>query len=229
MNYFTDSPLINALDLASPPPPSSPFIKIFNNFLPASLCDKLIDFFQKNGSHHIKNKTIGDKMRERELMKKNISKEIVSKRISWGLLIDDLVERKPNNMEYKQIYDIIYKVFDSGIKKYLRETPHKLSIKRFVDDKYFITKYDKGMGYYDWHCDRGVGSHTTSQRFISAILYLNDVSEGGETEFFGREKLKVTPEKGKLLIFPSGWTFIHRGVMPLSGDKYICNNFFRLY
>jgi hypothetical protein len=31
----------------------------------------------------------------------------------------------------------------------------------------------------------------------------------------------VKPEAGKLLFFPATWTYPHRGMMPISNDKYI--------
>ena len=52
------------------------------------------------------------------------------------------------------------------------------------------------------------------------MTYLNDVSEGGETEFpmFG---LKVKPEMGKTLIWPAEWTHAHLGAIVKTGKKYI--------
>ena len=49
--------------------------------------------------------------------------------------------------------------------------------------------------------------------------YLNDVEDGGETEFCG--DFTIRPEVGKLIFFPASWCYPHRGKMPISGDKYI--------
>ena len=43
------------------------------------------------------------------------------------------------------------------------------------------------------------------------MTYLNDVSDGGETEFM-HQNIKVKPQKGLTLIWPADWTFTHRGV-----------------
>lgn len=40
-------------------------------------------------------------------------------------------------------------------------------------------------------------------RILKFIWYLNDVENGGETEFFG--KYKINPQIGKLVIFPTEW------------------------
>ena len=55
------------------------------------------------------------------------------------------------------------------------------------------------------------------------MLYLNDVDDGGETEFY-HQKIKINPEKGKLAIFPTYWTHHHKGNPPISNNKYILNN-----
>jgi len=53
---------------------------------------------------------------------------------------------------------------------------------------------------------------------IAMLFYLNDV-DGGETEFISGKK--VIPSAGKLVMFPSTWNCIHRGVTPNKGKKYI--------
>ena len=37
---------------------------------------------------------------------------------------------------------------------------------------------------------------------------------------------KIKPKKGRLLIFPSTWTYIHGGNTPISNDKYIVTGWF---
>ena len=89
---------------------------------------------------------------------------------------------------------------------------------RFKDVGYAIQRTGPGE-YYHWHIDGG--SHDLSHRQLVAIWYLNDVAgPGGETEF-RRQAVKVTPEEGKLLLFPPFWTHEHRGVVPERGVKYI--------
>ena len=54
------------------------------------------------------------------------------------------------------------------------------------------------------------------------MFYLNDVEEGGETEFY-HQKLKIKPKKGTCVIFPTYFTHKHKGHIPISNDKYIMN------
>ena len=61
-------------------------------------------------------------------------------------------------------------------------------------------------------------SREGAKRFLILMVYLNDDFEEGETEFpiFGD---KVKPEKGKLLVFPPLWQYLHRGNPP-TGNGY---------
>ena len=60
------------------------------------------------------------------------------------------------------------------------------------------------------------------------MIYLNDVEEGGETEFL-YQSIRVAPKAGTLLIWPAGFTHTHRGNPPLSGDKYIATGWVQYY
>jgi Rps23 Pro-64 3,4-dihydroxylase Tpa1-like proline 4-hydroxylase len=80
-----------------------------------------------------------------------------------------------------------------------------------------MQKYNKNEGKYTYHNDARIEKERT--RVITFIWYLNDVTDGGETEIW--KYLKIKPTTGKLLLFPSCWTFPHRGNMPISSDKYI--------
>lgn len=81
-----------------------------------------------------------------------------------------------------------------------------------------IQKSLQGQGYHDWHTE--IDNNIHSSRLLSFILYLNDVEEGGETEFLYYPK-RIKPEEGKLIMFPGMFTHTHRGNQPLSGEKFI--------
>jgi len=57
-----------------------------------------------------------------------------------------------------------------------------------------------------------------AKRFLILMVYLNDDFDNGETEFpiFGD---KIKPEKGKILIFPPLWQYLHKGNPP-TGNSY---------
>jgi hypothetical protein len=79
-------------------------------------------------------------------------------------------------------------------------------------------KTNIGEGYHVWHHESG--SRSTCGRALMYILYLNDVEEGGETEFLYYHK-RIKPKAGTLIIAPAGFTHTHRGNPPLSNTKYI--------
>jgi len=81
-----------------------------------------------------------------------------------------------------------------------------------------VQRTNKGQGYHIWHCEHG--SQSSCRRLLFHILYLNDVDEGGETEFIYQNK-RYKPEQGTLIIAPASFTHTHRGNPPISNDKYI--------
>ena len=85
-----------------------------------------------------------------------------------------------------------------------------------------LKHYEKNDGRYNWHVDVGSGSWRSNSRMLVTMWYLNDVEEGGETEF-KHQDVSIKPKKGSVVIFPAFATHLHRGKMPLSGDKYIGN------
>jgi hypothetical protein len=86
-----------------------------------------------------------------------------------------------------------------------------------------VQKYLSGEGGYPhWHSEvfPDKPRNESLHRVLFWLVYLNDVSEGGETEFFYYSQ-QVKPKRGRLLIAPTGFTHTHRGNVPRSGDKYI--------
>ncbi len=81
-----------------------------------------------------------------------------------------------------------------------------------------MQKTEVGQGYHVWHCE--TGDRASSTRIMAFLLYLNDVEEGGETEFLYYPS-RVKPQTGKLILFPGGFTHTHRGNPPLSSTKYV--------
>lgn len=81
-----------------------------------------------------------------------------------------------------------------------------------------VQKTKIGGGYHVWHYESG--EREVCHRLLTWVLYLNDVHEGGETEFL-YQHMRVKPEQGTLVIWPAAFTHAHRGNPPLSNEKYI--------
>ena len=76
--------------------------------------------------------------------------------------------------------------------------------------------------YFHWHTDY---VHKKRYQAIAYIYYLNDVYEGGRTEFTCGTIIQ--PKQGHLLLFPSTWDRVHRGVSPTLHNKYIVTGWWR--
>lgn len=81
-----------------------------------------------------------------------------------------------------------------------------------------VQKTPIGGGYHVWHYESS--SRQTCNRLLTWTVYLNDVEEGGETEFL-YQHLRIKPKAGTLVIWPAAFTHTHRGNPPLSNEKYI--------
>lgn len=91
-------------------------------------------------------------------------------------------------------------------------------------------KYDRGVGNYNyWHCEvfPEAGRHEALHRTLLFMFYLNDVAEGGQTEFYYQQRA-IQPKAGRMVIAPAYFTHTHRGCTPTSGDKYILTSWILL-
>jgi len=122
-------------------------------------------------------------------------------------------------------------IFYESLKKYTTPYIEKYYDGRITDSN--VKTYDTGYQIqrttpeqtgYTWHHDSisqlTPNNHVTV-RIITFLWYLNTTVDGsGTTEFY--DGTHVTPEAGKLILFPATWTYAHRGHPPTEGLKYIC-------
>ena len=98
-----------------------------------------------------------------------------------------------------------------------------INAQRFQQIHLNIQRTQPGQGYHMWHCENSGGTY--GDRVLATMMYLNTIppGEGGETEFLYQSK-RFNPVKGRVLIWPAGFTHTHRGNPPLKGDKYIATS-----
>ena len=86
-----------------------------------------------------------------------------------------------------------------------------------------VQKYYPGDHFAALHSERT--GLSTLHRIFAFMTYLNNVDDGGTTDFhyYG---LKIKPEIGKTLIWPAEWTHAHTGSVLKSGSKYIITGWF---
>lgn len=92
-----------------------------------------------------------------------------------------------------------------------------------IVENFNIQRYKPKEGFFKFHTEKS--SIKDSLRHLVFMTYLNDVTDGGETEFY-HQKLKVKPEKGLTLIWPTDWTFRHRGLTSETQTKYIATGWY---
>ncbi len=80
-----------------------------------------------------------------------------------------------------------------------------------IESGFNIRHYPPGGGFFIWHTERTCGAQWCVYRHLAFMTYLNDVEDGGETEFFYQD-VKVRPQKGLTMFWPSDWTHTHRGL-----------------
>ena len=90
-----------------------------------------------------------------------------------------------------------------------------------------IQRYEPNKFYKDPHCEN-TGHTLYLRRHLAYMTYLNDINDGGGTEFL-HQNLSVKPSKGLTLIWPATWTHYHRGIVAPTEIKYIITGWLCFY
>jgi len=189
-------------------------INKLNNFIAGwtidntQLCDDLIDYFEQS-----KNKKPG---------KIGIGEILPDKKKSTDLCLSPYVDDLDDTP--KKYISELSKVIDEYKKlyRYCDEEKEMWGMR----EAFNIQRYYPNEGFFQWHCERGgLGK---ADRHLVFMTYLNDIDDGGETEWY-YQKLKVKPEKGLTVIWPSDWTFTHRGNTSPTQTKYIATGWFNFF
>ena len=171
---------------------------------------------------------------------KMFSKEECAGLIEWFEILDESKQLVHTKLESHREFDEVnlndfreqtlkmqldvYKRFDVILEKYKKDVKiHEKALpEKSTWEELRIKRYKAGIGNFLDHVD--TGDSISARRFLVFFVYLNDVAEGGETEFPTLD-LTISPVCGTILVFPSLWTFLHRGNIPISNDKYILGSY----
>ena len=190
-------------------------IMFWDSALSPIQCIKIIqDYEASDDMHYAGGAYINGEISYDPLIKKNtelyISEESDSN-FSWYNTENLLVETVRKYLNFYQDANII-----------LATQQNPLS-----DEGFRLKKYlSDGSEHHAYHSDT---SHerkgdTTPRRIIAVLLYLNTVHEGGETVFIN-QNIAVQPVVGRIVMFPTSYTFVHAGRAPISNSKYVVINF----
>ena len=174
----------------------SNFIYTERNALPTSFCNNVIEKFEQD-----------DRKRQGQ--------------VGGGVHLDikrssDLSISGLN--DWKSYDEAFYNSLHSALKRYSTFIPEEFykfkALSTLSNDTGYQIQRTQPGDYYIWHHDQ------TTSRLVTFIWYLNDIKDGGYTEFI--DGTRIQPEAGKLIIFPATWDFLHRGVSPKTETKYLC-------
>jgi predicted 2-oxoglutarate/Fe(II)-dependent dioxygenase YbiX len=166
------------------------YIKIFENFLSHSVCDKIIDEYKDDADWRYAE--VGGSPNTNSLIDMSI-RRVQQIGISTAAVIEkNRVARSALDSELFAAAGKVIVNYNSLIECQLQ-----------TDSGYDLLKYDVGC-FYKTHTDNAPGVIRT----LSCSFTLNDDYEGGEWEFFNGA-MRVKPPKGSAIVFPSNFLYPH--------------------
>lgn len=173
------------------------FIGIYENAFTKNECEDMINLFEIFDKKKLTHRRVSEEADSRVLFYKN----------DTFCYVEDQKIIEPFSQRF---WTLFYPIYTN------QYTVLKLLQVKLVDFK--VQKTSLTEGYHLWHHEHGSGKN--ANRICAWTLYLNDVEDGGETEFL-YQSLRVKPKTGTFILFPAHFTHTHRGNPPLSGEKYI--------
>lgn len=179
----------------------APFISGW--YINQDTCDKLIDLFE-NHPHKFLGVVGGDRSVD------------VSRKDSMDMTCH-ATDDHPLIQEYLSELKIV-------LEKYIERYPWCSNRHQpwSITNGFNIQRYYPDQGFHVWHFERNA---TAPLRHLVFMTYLNDVTDGGETEWYHQQVL-VQPKKGLTVFWPADWTFVHRGLTSTTQTKYIVTGWY---
>lgn len=127
---------------------------------------------------------------------------------------DFISPNDPYAAEMKEITAQLWGCLDAAFEHYTTQLyPFAKGNIKSEEHEMHLLKYERS-GHLPAHQDQGVSS-----RVLSTVMYLNDNYDGGEIEF-RQSNVKIKPEAGSIIFFPSNFLYVHE-VYPInSGIRY---------
>tara|TARA_R110000787_G_scaffold177344_2_gene289331 strand:+ start:965 stop:1555 length:591 start_codon:yes stop_codon:yes gene_type:complete len=186
------------------------FIGVYDNYITEDECNKAIKLYEDQNKFN------------------NTLDRISFENASTLQKQDKQFFAEPNNLNiwWSSFKTLIFN-FDIAFKDYLKNTgAGDVYGGPFHFTQLKLQKTLPTEGFHVWHIEHGKGFEMEPRAFVFSI-YLNDVEEGGETEFLHFSK-RVKPKTGRIVIWPAAFPYVHRGNPPLSGEKYILTSWMML-
>ena len=181
-------------------------IGVYPGTLSEELCDRLIEAFHEYEDHHYQGVTAsGLDKRFKDTTDFDIMKVPE---------LEDLVS---------QVVEAANEKIDLYVRRFRTTDEFNTHEYLFGNGTYYpvwqLQRYEKSVGHFKSFHTEGEYSEFYN-RIFAVMFYLNDVDEGGETEFLYYPK-RVKAKAGRFILWPAGYTHTHRGNPPISNTKYI--------
>lgn len=135
---------------------------------------------------------------------------------SWDIIPPDFAEMYPEGPSCLGLDKLANELNDKIFPRYYQDIDLQFRGELFCLKPPQFQLYEPGDGYKIWHSD-ATGKHI--HRMFVYILYLNDVPDGG-TEF-KHQNYTCKAEKGKVLMFPANFCYVHRSQVSYTSKKAI--------
>ena len=175
-------------------------------------CDSIIDWFNNNENRH----GLGIIYRDTDVLVDVETKDTTDICLSLAQVKND-----------KQISEVFYSLFANvsrAFKQYIKKYNILEDINIEIDDSFNVQYYKKGQHFKKFHFESSGAVHR--KRILTWMMYLNDVSNGGNT-VFPYYDYAIQPIKGHILIWPAEFTHTHFGDVVID-EKYIVTGWFNL-
>ena len=181
------------------------FIGVFDNFYNDQICDQLINYYnvvKSTGQIYTRQDEEGsDKFYKDDTSTFNITPTDATCEM-W---------HEPGQLLMTTFWEKIFKLYQDEYDVLKMVKSKKVAYLKIQETK-------PGQGYHMWHYE--TESLLTAPRLLAFSFYLNDVDEGGETEFLYQKK-RIKAKRNRFALFPAHFTHPHRGNPPISNTKYM--------
>jgi len=186
---------------------SKNFIGIYENAFDKEYCENVVKYFDAMQEQGF--------TKNRQICEKNISKTQKNDDACFGHSPEIVLNFSQAGVLHNQFNEKFWKIYEES---YLSDFSVLKESGAHSNYSFKVQKTEVGQGYHVWHFE--AANRNVCQRLLTWALYLNDVEEGGETEFL-YQSMRVKAKQGTLVIWPAAFTHTHRGNPPLSNAKYI--------
>ena len=172
-----------------------------------SVCDGLIALFEDCRARNLVHRgSLGD------------GKVDLALKDSYDLTLANMPEEVAtrHNGALRAYFDALSGFLD----EYVRRVPHLRSHARpcHINESPNIQYYPPNGGFFEEHFESG--GPEVAMRVLTFQTFLNDIEVGGGTRFVYQDH-ECRPRKGNTILWPAGFTHVHRGVVAPKEGKYI--------